>query len=129
MPLIKGQPDPKFIVKKTGQSDVAIIVKGYTDFDEDYEPEFLSHEIDDGELRRKLKWFRYRATIYFEKVEGENLVALSKLVDINAYDTILFYPNYIDKPFFFLDVTIDDETIRLAYFKLLSMSDFTLKLI
>jgi hypothetical protein len=127
MSLIKGAPAPKFIVQKSGIADQTIVVAGHTDFDEEYDPVLIEHELQTGEIRNKLKWFRYHATIYFEEVEGENLVLLAKIFDINAYDTLLFYPNSVDKPYFFVDVRLDSETLKLGYLYLIAQKDFKCK--
>jgi hypothetical protein len=128
MSLIKGAPDPKFVLIKAGQSDEVITINGYTDFDEEYNPDFLRHEMqEEGEIKSKLRGFRYRATIYFEKVNGSNLIGLSKIFNRSGYDTILFYPNSVDKPLYSVDITIDDDTVKLAYFYLLAQKDFSCK--
>ncbi len=127
MSLIKGSVDPKFVLKKTGMTDKEIVVAGHTEFSEEYDPVLIEHELQTGEIRNRLKWFRYHATIFFEMVEGENLVLLARVFDINAYDTLLFYPNYIDKPHFYVDVLLDPETVKLAYLYLIAQKEFTCK--
>ena len=130
MSLIKGKPDPKFVIKKSGQADETFVVTGHTDFEEDYDPNFLRHEMQqEGELRSKLRGFRYHATIAYDKVNGSSLIGLSKILNRTGYDTILFYPNSVDKPLYYVDVTIDDESVKLAYFYLLAQKEFTVKLI
>lgn len=127
--LIKGKPDLKFEVFKNNVLVKSFILEGYTEFDEDYEPVFLSHELDNNEIIRRLDGFRYRARVYFDKVDGSKLLNLAKIVTVADYDKILFYPNAIDKPLYKLDVTIDDDTIKLSTFYLLSQKDFELKIL
>jgi hypothetical protein len=129
MSLIKGKPDLRFKVYKGGTLVHDFTLDGYTEFDEDYEPVFLSHELDNNELVRRLDGFRYRARVYFEKVDGTKLLALATIVTVGDYDKILFYPNSIDKPLYYLDVTIDDDTVKLATFYLLAQKEFELKLL
>lgn len=127
--LIKGKTDLKFEVFKNNVLVKSFVLEGYTDFDEDYEPVFLSHVLDDDEIIRLLKGFRYRARIFFEKVDGSKLLDLAKIVTVADYDKILFYPNSIDKPLYKIDVSIDDDTIKLSTFYLLAQKEFELKLL
>jgi len=129
MSLIKGAPSLRFIVSKSGTTVADFLLEGFTEFEDDYEPVFLTHELDNKELIRRLDGFRYRARIYFEAVPGENLLNLAKIVTKGDYDKILFYPNSVDKPLYYLEVTIDDDTIKLATFFLLAQKDFELKLL
>ena len=129
MSLIKGKPDLKFVIKKAGLADTVVLLQGFTEIIEDYEPVFISHELDSGELLRRLEGFRYRVSIFFEGYDGALVLGLSKIMNRNNYDTILFYPNHIDRPLHYEDVTIDDDTIRIAYMYLLANKDLEVKLI
>lgn len=129
MSLIRGKPELKFVLKKGGLPDQTILLTHFTEFEENYEPVFISHELQTGEVRRKLSGFRYKATIYYEKVEGVYLAETQSILHRSAYTNILFYPYLTDNPNFFLDVTIDEDTIKWAYQYLLVQKDFSIKLI
>jgi len=131
-----GTPDPKFVIHKTGESDETISdLEQFSDFKMTFTPDVLSHEVQDGTLRRKLKGFRFRAELYFEIVDGTQLTKIARLFHqitangVSGFDTIDFYPFQTDKPDYYEDVTIDDSDIEIQYLRLLAQKDFTLRLI
>jgi hypothetical protein len=133
MTLVQGRPDLRFKIyyldhNNTEQVDL-VEVTGYSEFFEDYDPIFVSQTIQDLSMRRIIKGYRYRATISFETIKGLPVWRMAKLFDIRSHTRIEFFPNYGDLPDFWLPVTLDDETVRLAYLFFLEHKDFELKLI
>jgi hypothetical protein len=135
MSLVLGKVEPQFIIKKTGVADDTVTVDQVTDFEMTYEPDFLSHELQDATLVRKLRGFRFRARLDMGIVDGAELIKLARLlhqVTVNGvpgYDSLQFYPSRTEKPYFYEVVTIDDESIRLAWLSLIAHKDFSLSII
>jgi hypothetical protein len=150
MSWAKGKPELKIVIKRpqnqadyivliadglplegTFQNNIFSIGPVYSDFGEEYEPDFLTHELQDGTIKRKLRGFRYKARISFEGLSGELLHHLRFMMDRNAHTSIEFYPSYVSHPNYKEVVTIDDDSIRFYYFsiRLPWQKDFDLKLI
>ena len=134
MSLVNGVPNPKFVIDAGLLTEESFVMQGFL-FTEKYTPDFLSHEMQDAELKRKLRGFRYRSELHWEGVPGSELWKLSRLlhqVTVGSepgYSTVWYYPYSTDKPNHYIDVTIDDDDIDLQFEHLLAMKDFTLKLI
>jgi hypothetical protein len=128
MSIVNGSPDVKFVIKKAGRADETIIAAGYTDYEGMYYPILVTHDLESGILRQRFKGFRFEPTVYFEKVVGENLVNLARVFSPDSYDTLLFYPNYLDKPNYFEEVILTEEAVKIAYHYLLANKDFSVKL-
>jgi hypothetical protein len=135
MSLVIGKVEPKFVIKKTGVSDETVNCEQLSDFEMNYEPDVLSHELQTARLARKLRGFRFRARLDMGIVDGTELIKFARLlhqVTVNGvpgYDQLLFYPSKTEKPYFYEDVTIDDESIKLAWLSLIAHKDFSLNLI
>lgn len=128
MSILNGSPDVKFVIKKTGFADEIVILSGYTEYEGMYHPVVVMHELESGEIRQKVKGFRFEPTVYFEKVAGENLVNLARVFAPGSYDKLLFYPNHLDKPLYFEEVILTEEAVKIAYHYLLANKDFSIKL-
>jgi hypothetical protein len=135
MSILLGIPQPQFVIHKAGSANETVTLDQHSDYRSRYTPDFLSHEDQEGTLTRKLLGFRFRAELYFEIVDGTELVKLARLMHqvvvngVAGYDTVDFYPHRVEKPYYFEDVTIDDDDIEIQYMRLLANKDFTLKLI
>jgi hypothetical protein len=135
MSLVLGKVEPRFVIKKTGIADQTVDIDQHDDFEMTFEPDFLSHEDQDGELHRKLRGFRFRARLSFGIVDGTELIKMNRLMhqltvnNIPGYDLLYFYPCRTEKPYYYEDVTIDDDTVRIAWESLFAHKDFVLTLI
>jgi hypothetical protein len=147
----KGKPALKFVIHRpSGQSDYTILIAQgfptegswnpvtktfsigdiYSDFGEEYVPDFITHELD-GIIKRKLLGFWYHAHITFEGLSGELVHHLRFIMDRNAHTGIDFYPSYVSHPNYKEQVTIDDDSIKFFYhnIRLPVLKDFEMKLI
>jgi hypothetical protein len=136
MSLVLGKFEPRIVIKKTGVSDETIDVEQQSeDSGLTYDPDFVSHELQNRSLVRKLHGFRFRAQLEFPIVDGTELIKFARLlhqITVNGtpgYDEIWFYPCRTEKPNYYERVTIDDETIRLAWLSLIAHKDFSLTFI
>lgn len=111
----------------------------FTSFEESYDPQFLTHEIDDNTVRRRLDGFWYHATLTYDYVDASELVKYSRIahgitrtdgqggVVTTGYTSIKLYPYYSTKPYYYINVTLDDDSIGLMTFAKISQKDFSLK--
>lgn len=134
-----NQPDYTIIIADGEPLDGAFdtntntfsIAPHYKDFQEEYVPDFVSHELQNGTVKRKLHGFWYRAHILFEGMPGQLAHHLRYMMNRNEHTTIDFFPSYIAHPNYREVVTIDDESIKFYYFniRMPSQKDFELHLI
>lgn len=136
MSIIGGVPEPRIVLKSGGPYGTTIddfTLERFSKFLPDYAPDFLTHEVqtpDTGkwELKRKLHGYRFTGEVYYEGVDGTELTKLLRLLNLNTgYDAILLYPWKTSKPEYYVEATLDDDTISVAYWKLLAHRDFTIR--
>lgn len=139
MSYAKGKPALKFVIHRPmNQPDYTVIIADgepldgtfdsatktfkiaphYRDFQEEYTPDFLNHELQNGTVRRKLRGFWYKAKILFEGMPGQLAHHLRYMMNRNEHTTIDFYPSYVSHPNYKEVVTIDDESIKFYYFNI-----------
>jgi hypothetical protein len=135
MSLVLGKFEPRFVIIKSGYANETVDIDQATDGGMTFEPDILSHELQDATLVRKLRGFRFRARLDFSIVDGTELIKMARFlhqITVNGqpgYDKLYFYPCRNEKPYYYEDVTIDDETINLAWLGLQAHKDFSLNLI
>lgn len=134
MSLLNGKPEPRIklvrgsVLNPTSIVADVLISQDYT-LEQNFEPVAIRHELQTREVKSKLKGFRYFAEINFEVLHADTIIALHQLFDVRQYDAVQFYPYATDKPHYWHDVVLDDESIKLGYFYLLANRDFKIKFV
>lgn len=131
--ILNGVPEPRIQLVHEGVVVDDFTLSGFEGGTDGtflvFEPAFIRHELQNGSVVSRLRGFRMRCELYWPAIDGESLQKVRRLLDRRAYDTVWLYPWATDKPFYREQVTIDDDSLNLAYFYLLKQRDFTLKLI
>lgn len=131
--ILNGKPEPRIQLLRAGNVIDDFTLVGFAGGEDaptylTFDPDFVRHELDSSEIRSKLRGFRLRCELFWPQVPGEEVQKLRKLLDRRVYDQARLYPFATDKAQYFELVTIDDDSIELAYFFLLQQRDFRLKL-
>lgn len=132
--ILNGTPRPRLELRRAGLVVDDFVLENFEAGQDAptylvFEPDIVRHELQDGTVLTKLRGFRMRCELFWPQVAGEEIQKLRRLLDRRAYDEAWLYPWSTDKPFYREKVTIDDESLQLAYFYLLKQRDFTLKLV